>query len=210
MRTVRVKVGLTASMLVGMVAALILLLFIVDYAVRLSVPVTLPTKFASTEMWNQGFATAQGTWVSEGGASGLYDPLNTAEVDCYAELRRCMHARSSVSGSPPYLGVILETMTIREWSKEVIVFGTDARCVDYTYTLSRATKELTGIRKVKANADPTVCGGMDKEITLRLADGFGVHMSQANAATPDFLLKFGSLAILVAGVWGIWRVWRKV
>ena len=49
------------------------------------------------------------------------------------------------------------------WTNDTIIFTTYAQCVDYTYTISRASERLVGTRTPKKAEVGTCLGGVGKD-----------------------------------------------
>lgn len=60
------------------------------------------------------------------------------------------------------------------------MYRTEAKCVDYVYTVNRDTKQVPGIRRIRRGMQgERACSDLTKEIRLRLANGFNVRLQPA-------------------------------
>lgn len=159
--------------LVGLVgtAAIFSMMFLY---VGKQVPVSIPMGgkvFDSS--WDNGFVHASGTWVIENERQA--SPLQYTEVSCFRADNACRSATAEVSFGG-YLSVDADRYEIAKWTDDTIIFTTSALCVNYTYTISRASARLVGTRTPKKTADGACPQGVGKNtLQLSLKDGYLVQ-----------------------------------
>jgi hypothetical protein len=169
------------GILVALVVCWSVVLFLAAIVAKLSVPVTLPSM---SVVQVDGLVRVQGTWTIEGELQA--SPLQTTEIDCWAESRTCQSATATVSKSGR-LDVLLDPLPVRQWTDSHIEFTDDSpSCVRYVYTINTVTKSVSGIRQRKhTDRDPVLgCDQLNEELRLTMHDGFDVWRPLADAALP--------------------------
>ena len=87
-----------------------------------------------------------------------------------------------------------------------MIYGnTRAQCTDYIYTVSRDTKQVSVVRKIKAGME-NVCPDTAKELKLRLTEGFPVYWEMRKEAKP---VTAGIAAVISIVLWAGFRI-RKM
>jgi hypothetical protein len=102
--------------------------------------------------WDSGFVHASGTWVIENDTQAF--PLQFTELRCYRQDNECTSATAEVTFGDT-LSVDTDRYEVVRWTNDTIIFTTSALCVDYTYTVSRASERLVGTRTPKKAATDT-------------------------------------------------------
>ena len=150
----------------------------------------------------------EGTWVMENDKHAY--PLNTSKIVCRLETKECTDssARISTGGVAPLLSVIGDVHEITGWDKDTLIYQTSAQCVDYIYTVSRATKQVSGIRKAKSESSAN-CGDKKPEIKLRLTNGFDVYWQAEKDARPVAINVAGFILILGYGFFRVRRIAKE-
>lgn len=211
-RRIGYLIGFTALTLVAM----FYVLAFQDYKARSQVPVSLPSfnLFADDMFWNKfAYVTAEGTWVFEKGDKA--NPLSTSRIDCIKSERVCRESQAYISTSgfsaSPFLRVDRTTFSILKWDDSQIVYtDTDPACVFYLYTINRITKEVSGVRKTKANTDPKICESIEKQdMQLRLVDGYKVQSAEMEKVSSLNLVWATLIGALVVWLGGMYLIWKK-
>jgi|SRR5215469_2977942 len=166
--------------------------------VQQQVPVGLIGLTVFTDYWDKGYVGLRGTWVIE--REKQLFPLQVSEIGCRLAEKTCVESRAEISDTT--LKVEQDTHEILSWDEHTLVYGNnDAICTNYIYTVSRDTKQVSGLRTIKPGMEST-CTELSKELKLRLADGFPVYWEMVSEARPVA----ASMAAL--GVILIWTVLR--
>lgn len=193
---------------VGFVAAIWGFIAVSESYVRSRVPVSLSHSHAFVDLWDDGYVVLEGTWVIEG-SSHAY-PLNTSKIVCRAETKTCIDSMARIyMGSVPLLSVDEDAHEITRWDKETLIYQSGTKCVDYVYSISRSTKQVTGVRKMKTNVEKGFCGGMEAELKLRLANGFEVYWELEKAARPVAVNVTVALLLLAYCLFRIRRIYKE-
>ena len=79
----------TAVVLLGLLILWIALVFLAGAVIQSRVPVNL-APFSRVTLVSDGYVNATGTWVIEGDNQGF--PLQSTEINCERELKRCTSA----------------------------------------------------------------------------------------------------------------------
>ncbi|TXL63911.1 hypothetical protein [Zeimonas arvi] len=162
--------------------AWVLVLIAAGNEIDSKVPALLPMRSVFTDIWDGGYASAEGTWTIEGAKSA--SPFQTSSVTCRRREGLCKEARAKLVNDNDYLVAEMEEYRIQKWDEHTIVFTTEsATCARYTYTLDRASKALVGVRTLKAPDDPR-CAQLEDRLVLRLEDGLEVHRRARAEAMP--------------------------
>jgi hypothetical protein len=183
------------------------LIFTAAYAVVGSVvPVSLQPGSTWMGSWDE-YVHTRGTWTMEN--ETLASPLQTTEIFCDRQQMQCTEAQAEVFGG--MLSSQLIEYQITRWDSNVITFAnTSSTCVDYNYTLDRASQRLIGVRTTKKS---TTCPLpiSDKSITLTLADGFSVwRRVQDEAAAKVHPFMWVGLALWWVFIgWKALQQWRR-
>lgn len=197
--------------------ALFYVLMYQDYKAKSRVPVNLPSfeLFADDSLWNKfGYVIAKGTWIIEGG--DMANPLSTSEIECIKSEKICRDATAIVSNfgilEAPILNVDKTSFQILKWDDSQIIYtDTQPSCTYYLYTINRITKEVSGVRKTKANTDPKACESIEKkDLNLRLVDGFKVYKTKLEKVTNMTLVWAVLIGGLIFWLGGIYLIWKKI
>jgi hypothetical protein len=156
---------------------------------KIQVPVNLRSGGnVFTSNWDNGFVHASGTWVIENDRQAF--PLQVAEVLCRRSDSECTSATAEVTFGG-LLNVDTDRYEVVRWTTDTIIFTTSALCVDYTYTISRASERLVGTRTPKRAGSASCPSGAGKDtLQLSLKDGFKVQMGledEARSRAQPFL-----------------------
>ncbi len=175
--------------------------------VQTQVPVSLYGGMVFVDLWDRGYVAMEGTWVMDGDQHAY--PLNMSKIVCRADTKQCIDSQATVRAGHgvPLLRVNEDLHEIARWDKDTLIYQTNAGCVNYAYTVSRQTKQVAGIRTIKAGADAT-CAGASREIKLRLTNGFDIYYQMQKDARP-VALNIAVLGLIL--VWGVVRtknIWR--
>jgi hypothetical protein len=151
------------------------------------VPVNLPV-WDSVSALGDSHAVAKGTWVIESQQQAF--PLQTTDIQCEKELRRCTMATATVM-SGDQLNLNVDFYEVISWDKSRIVFVNETPlCVRYIYTIDLATKATNAIRSKRASKGAD-CAAIDQELRLSLKNGFHEGLKLQEEAMPWF----GKLAL---------------
>lgn len=197
--------NIICAMLVACIAAVALS----DNYVRSQVPVSLGFGSTFVDLWDDGYVVLEGTWKIEGGKHAY--PLNSSKIVCRAQSKTCIDsiARIYIGNGLSLLNVDEDMHEITRWDKETLIYQSGTKCVDYFYTVSRATKQVTGMRKLKTGIEKGFCGGLDEELKLQLSKGFDVSRQMQEDARPVAVNVAALLLILAYGVFRIRRVVKE-
>lgn len=198
-KTIRI-LGVIALMLATSLAAI----SVSEMYVRSQVPVSLYGHSIFVDLWDDGYVALEGTWVMENEKHAY--PLNTSTIVCRVRTKECTDSSAKIhAGSTPLLKATEDVHEITSWNKDTLIYQTSALCVDYVYTVSRATKQVSGIRKAKSGANPS-CSDQRPEIKLRLTNGWDTYWQMEKDARPVAVNVAG--LILILGLGGFWM--RKI
>ena len=117
------------------------------------------------DYWDRGYGQARGTWAFEGDTKQAF-PHQTTEIKCYRDEKQCRAAQAEIAFD--MLTVQTEVFPITSWDNQSIVYvSNDPLCVTYTYTISRSTSRVTGLRQTKPSPPAGSCEAFEKR-TLAL------------------------------------------
>ncbi|WNJ90075.1 hypothetical protein [Bosea sp. 685] len=160
----------------------------------------------SDNSWDAGLVSASGTWVIENEKQAF--PLQYTELRCFRAESACRSATAEVSFGGT-LTVDMDYYEVARWTNDTIIFTTSAQCVSYTYTISRASARIVGIRTPKKTTDDTCLQSMGKDtLQLSLKDGFRVQMALEEAARGR-AQPFVWTALAILWMFVLPRVWRR-
>ena len=175
---------------IGVILTWLAVVFIAAAVAADRVPISLRPGTLITSL-GDSYVLAFGTWVIGGQVNAF--PLQTTEIRCERELRRCTSATAMVMlGKQLHVDVSFHEVV--SWEKSRIVFVDDApSCVQYIYTIDLASKAANGVRKkrVGGSAPSSDCSSLDEELKLSLKSGFTEVRALQKAAMPWF----GELAL---------------
>ena len=183
------------------ISFLITVIFLTDYYVKSEVPVAMAGLSVSTDLWDKGYVSYEGTWVLEG--EKIWAPLQTSTATCNLKDRVCIQSTASVSDNT--LLVNQDTYEISNWDDHIIVYKDSALCMDSIYTINRDTKQVSGIR-IPNEGKEKICSASNKELRSRLTNGFDVYWDMQKEVRPIFI---NYLALFLALVWIVFRI-RKI
>jgi hypothetical protein len=160
----------------------------------------------SDQGWDQGHVWAAGTWTLDAGR--LAFPIQTSEIRCLRDEKTCWSAQAEITFSDT-LNVELDRYPISRWDKDVVVFQSEAHCVRYVYTISRANRRLVGTRTTK-EPRPEGCGGVDAApLQMAMADGFTLWLRLRDEAGAK-VWPFAWIAVGLCWSFVLFRVWRSL
>lgn len=147
-----------------------------DYMTFLTQNPYLPSLFVGTDLWDQGYVLAKGTWTIVNERLGGI-PLQTSEIQCRKAWGFCIEATASIirpSLGPGVLGVNTTVLPIERWDKHEITTNPvqSGRCVRYSMRIGRQEKTVTGLRL--RTVDEGACKELATELHLKLLDGHEV------------------------------------
>jgi len=205
----------TLLLTIGLFGSLLAILFLFNLLIKASVPVSLPFFRLSTDdqMWNKfGYVVAEGTWVMEK-PNVMYTPFLANKIICFKKEGICRDAEASVNvqSESSHLRVDINEYPIAKWDETQIIYvNNNPECVTYTYSINKATKQVSGIRKPKPNSSTEFCKDVDKnEIKLKLVDGFDVWQEQQTKHTNVFANTSILIFLILSYLIGMYFVWRK-
>jgi hypothetical protein len=209
------KILWTVLLTGGLISSLAAFLFILTLILKSAVPVSMPFFSLSTDdqMWNKfGYVVAEGTWVMEK-PDVMYSPFLANKIVCVKREGVCRDAEASVDahGGTAYLRVNVDEFPIVKWDDTQIVYvNNDPECVTYIYSINRATKQVSGIRKPRANITSESCKDIQKnEIKLKLVSGFDVWQQQKSEHSNVFVNTLILILLGLGYLTGLYFVWRK-
>src|SRR5215469_5395399 len=97
-----------------------------------------------TEYWAKGYVGLRGTWVIEREKQAF--PLQVSKIGCRLAEKQCVESRAEISGTT--LMVDQDTHEIMSWDEHTLIFGNNDACVNYVFTVSRDTKQVSGLRTI--------------------------------------------------------------
>jgi hypothetical protein len=206
------SIGLTVAVL----AFLVSLIMLQVHRIRDAVPVSLPMFTLNTDdlLWNKlGYVSAKGTWTFVA-PDVIGGPFRTSDIVCDKRQGECRESTASLfefGSGTPFLTASLENYQILKWDNSQIIYTENkAECVYYIYTINRITKEVSGVRRPKPNADQKLCENIEKkEMQLRLVDGLEVVRSETAKVDSSV---FAWASLISAGLlWllGLYFIWKK-
>ncbi|MDF2995828.1 MAG: hypothetical protein K0R27_1465 [Xanthobacteraceae bacterium] len=170
--------GFIALGIVGTALILCLAVLFTDYP-RASLP-TGPRVYV--DAWDHGYVHAEGTWIIESQAQAF--PLQVTSLTCVRN-QQCTSSTAQIASG--MLSVDASDYRIEAWTIDTLVFTDKSPiCVDYVYSISRATQTLAGVRTKKPDARADTCSWMDKApLKLSLTNGFDVWKRLADTAWSE-------------------------
>lgn len=184
-----------------------------DAVVRSRVPASLPSGTVYVGDWSNGWVLMQGTWMIEGDVQAK-PPLQASEISCRRHTGFCLVATAKLAEGR--LQLESDNYPILRWNDDTLVFGSSAdaihvpNCVDYVFTVSRGTRQVAGVRRMKANAvNDASCKQFNSELRLRLSDSYDAWWRLREEARPETLLYLMLGFVLSLGLYGIWRIVRS-
>ncbi|MDP6643023.1 MAG: hypothetical protein QGF16_02985 [Rhodospirillales bacterium] len=174
------------------------------------VPIKLPFgNFVNVGSWNQGYASAEGTWTSD--TEKLAHPIQTTKIVCRKNSKACTVAQAQIQFGDR-LVVDVDTLPIRKWDDTAIIYTMEAGCVFYVYTINRLTQKVTGIRRKKSSDD----GGAEQGCGIISANDLKLSLVQGWRITDQYgkdaffkALPFGVAAGLIIWIF-VGRRIRKI
>lgn len=206
MRILQYKSVKVAAIVCAMLVGLVAVVSAVNLYVSRVVPVSLLGYSLFVDSWDRGYVSAEGTWIIENGKHAF--PLNTSTITCLRESGSCIDssARIFTGTGTGLLSVEAETHLITKWDNDTLTYTTESECVDYVYTITRATKQVSGLRKRNTKSEPGTCSSVEDELRLRLADGFDVYWKMRDDSFPHGYLWFFAATIGALGLFSTWKV----
>lgn len=132
---------------------------------------------------------AEGTWVLDNDRQAF--PLQTTQIRCERELKRCTGATATVM-SGNMLSTDISFFEVVAWDAGRVVFRDDTPiCVSYLYTIDLASKSANAVRTKKSGAPEGTCGSIAPEMRMSLQEGWPISLKMQQDATPWF----GKLAV---------------
>lgn len=200
-RIFRKSVRIIGVVLLGIGASAVLVTVSESY-VKDNVPVLLGGHHIFTDLWDSGYVSLTGTWVMDNSAPAF--PLQVSEIVCHQESKDCVESRAEVAGRT--LVVSQDRYQITQWDARNLTYISSADCVDYVYSVDRLTKQVSGIRTIKSGMEDQ-CRDVEKELKLRLTDGFEVSWKLQEQARPVAL---NVIALVLILAWSGFRIFRIV
>jgi len=184
------------------IVALVAFVGLSESYVKHKVPVSVGGYHVFTNLWDRGYVSLRGTWVMDNSKPAF--PLQVSEIVCHLESKDCIESRAEVAGST--LLVNQDRYKITQWDARNLTYISNADCVDYVYSVDRITKQVSGIRTIKTGmADQ--CSDIEKELKLRLTDGFVVYWKLQEEARP---IAINITVLLLVLLWAGFRIVRIV
>lgn len=145
MKLLKLKAVRIAGVIFGLLLAVMAAMTLSEMYVRSKVPVSLGFSSAFVDLWDKGYVSLEGTWTIEG--AGHAYPLNASTIVCRAETKTCIDSMARISqlGSTPMLTVGEDSHEVTQWDKDTLIYQSGTECVDYFYSISRMTKQVTGV-----------------------------------------------------------------
>ena len=171
--TVKRKLLVGMGVLVAVFTAWVATIVMASAVVKSRVPVSLPPTIQVLAL-GESFVAARGTWVIEGDKQAF--PLQTTQIHCESELRRCTSATSRIGYGDQML-VDIDFHEVTEWGRSRVVFVDDSpACVRYIYTIDLLTQSANAVRlkREKPLIKDASCEGLEKQLRLTLKGGFDV------------------------------------
>jgi hypothetical protein len=197
------KTGRILGILFQALLAMVVGLFLSILYIKSEVPVGPHGLHVNTNAWERGTVFLNGTWVIDNDKPAF--PLQVSEIICRLDGKTCVESRAEIFGTT--LMVHQDTYEIIRWDQHTLIYADDsAECMHYVYTVSRDTKQASGLRSIKPGMEST-CGDVTKELKLRLTDGFKVYWAMQQEARP---LALGTTALAIILLWAGFRIGRIV
>jgi hypothetical protein len=150
--------------------------------------------------------SASGTWVIENGH--IANPLQISDLTCRRDEERCT-SKTAYLFEGRMLAQREDRYKIVRWASDTVIFADDdVPCFSLTYTISRATKQIVGIRSPKAAAFNTCQGVGQEPMRLVLTDSTKVWLKlqqEVRSSTNPILWS-------ATAVWGFFflsRIFRR-
>lgn len=202
LRILRTKVVRIVGVILLAIVALVALVSLSESYVKHKVPVSVGGYHVYTNSWDRGYVSLRGTWVMDNSKPAF--PLQVSEIVCHLDSKDCIESRAEVAGS--ILLVNQDRYQISQWDGRNLTYISNADCVDYVYSVDRITKQVSGIRTIKTGmADQ--CTDIEKELQLRLTDGFNVYWKLQEEARP---IAINITVLLLVLLWAGFRIVRIV
>lgn len=198
----RTKAVRIVGVILLVIVALVALVTMSESYVKHKVPVSVGGYHVFTNLWDKGYVSLRGTWVMDNSKPAY--PLQVSEVVCHLESRDCIESRAEVAGST--LLVKQDRYQITQWNARNLTYISNADCVDYVYSVDRITKQVSGIRTIKTGVADQ-CSDIEKELKLRLTEGFDVYWKLQEEARP---IAINITVLLLVLLWAGFRIVRVV
>jgi hypothetical protein len=182
-----------------------------------AVPVILPLREFSTQLWDRGYFHAKGSYRNESAIDAGDDIITgTTDITCTRSTLTCTVAVATVSDG--FLNIDTDRYTDVNWDEQQITFSDDsATCATSSFVIDRASQSMNLLIRKKAaipdyakNLPLQVCKNLrDKAITL--ADGLQVYQHKIDNYERANGFKFHILlAALNVGYFALvgW-LWRR-
>lgn len=201
-RILRTKTARIFGIILLAIAALLALLSLSESYVKHKVPVAVIGHHVYTDGWDTGYVGLEGTWVIDNAEQAF--PLQVSNIVCRSSTNTCIESLAQVSKHVLVVGQ--EAFEIVQWDSNLLTYKTSANCVDYVYSINRATKQVSGIRTLRPGME-SECPNVEKEFRLRLTDGYQVYRNLQEEVRP---VAINIIALLLILLWAGYRIVRIV
>lgn len=166
------------------------------------VPVGLIGEGSPSLRWRKenNLASFTGTWVRENGKQ--FYPLQISKVVCIRSEQICEESKAIIFDTA--LGIENAIYRITHWDDHTIIYGEEDSCLSIIYTVSRNTKQISGVQKNRPGSEKC---DYDAEVYLRLANGSDVEQRMRQEAQPVAATRAAWTVILV---WAGLRIRRII
>jgi hypothetical protein len=132
------------------------------------------------------------------------------EITCLRFEKTCALSVASVNNfgyGRPLLSTSLDILDVEKWDSQVILFRETKTCAETTYSVTRDTKSVMGLRKLSTNREGCSSDNR-KEIGFNLVNGsdvyFGLILDKEDVPLNIFI---ATIAFLISAT-GIYRVFK--
>jgi len=179
-----------------------------DLQKSVKVPVSLGSKFIFTESWDKGYFSGRGTWQVAGDTQD--NKLNMVEITCLRNEKTCALSVASVNNfgfGRPLLATSLDILDVERWDSQVIIFKELKTCAETTYSVTRDTKSVMGLRKLNTNREGCSSDNR-KEVGFNLVNGLDVFIGLIHDKEDVPLNIFIAIITFLISAAGIYRVFK--
>lgn len=148
-------------------------------------PVSLPSLFVYLSSWDQGYVSADGTWVLVNETQAI--PEQAVKLECFRDSGMCAEATALIMRTmdTPSVSVDIDWYEIERWDdKEIVTKPKEFGCTRHIRRINRIQKSVTGVRST-ISVDGS-CEGMEgKDLFMTLADGVKVYIQLLDKKRND-------------------------
>jgi hypothetical protein len=193
---------------------------LVKNIVKFRVPNTVYGFNVYTDSWNDGYFSADGTWVMEKGAKGNFLLLNKSMIKCEKESGHC--TESGVTFWPheedTQAVCYSREYPIEKWDNMHIVYVEEDQYGRRIVTIERPTKNICATYEKLRQVPDKISWGIRESSNIMFAapnqreclvDSYEVVQKLQEEAFPKTLDRSLDIITLLFFIYGLYRIWVK-